>query len=86
MAKAAKKRYRTIPMLSVFERRNAIAVSECFKDGINPLSVRLQSSGGEVAYTYEDIAILYELTGKPFDHVQSSFFLTEGDKGHERTK
>lgn len=82
--KRTKKRWKAIPKLTIFEKRNALGVQECMKANMNPLAICVQSSGGEVRYTYKDIANLYELTGRKFDAVTSNFILTEGKRGYER--
>lgn len=66
MTPMKKKNKKNVPQMSPFQRKNARDVGELLKEGVDPLTVRQQSIGGERHYTYKDIAHYYELTKKPF--------------------
>jgi hypothetical protein len=82
-----KKKWKMIPKFTPFERSKAMEAGRMMiKEGIDPLNVHMQGLGGQSSFHYKNIAHFFEITGSPFDLVQSNFTLVEKGEGYEKRK
>jgi hypothetical protein len=67
MAKRKRKKWKAVPRITPYERRNAIEINDMIRQGVDPLTVSVHSAEGSHKYTYRDLANWNERMQRPFN-------------------
>lgn len=80
-----KKMLKAIPRFTPFEKDKALEVRQLIeKNNIDPMTITNVGIGGDFRFCYDNIAHYFELTGTPFNLVQSNFHLVKKGGKYER--